>query len=215
VQNTKKDACRYHDFIGVEDIGNKQFIKPKKKGGVMNKITCGEVHRLFDYDPATGIIINRTTRAYNALKGEVAGYLNNTDGYIYIKVNEKAYKAHRLAWFYVYGYFPENGLDHINRIKTDNRIVNLREATKSCNAKNCKININNTSGITGVSWHKRDKKWQVRIHDQNHKLLHIGYFDLLLEAAKARYTAEIKYGYISCNTETSALKFINKSVGCY
>jgi len=181
------------------------------KGVVMDTITYDEIHKLFDYDPDTGIFLNRVTRSSNAKKGEVAGGLDISKGYWQIRVNGKKYRAHRLAWLYVYGYFPEYGLDHKDRIRHHNWINNLREASQSCNLKNCKIHSNNISGITGVCWHKRNKKWRVYIRDRNHKPLHIGYFASLLEAAKARYAAELKYKYPDCNTQSSALNYIEQN----
>jgi len=175
----------------------------------MKKITYEEVHKLFDYNPDTGIFTNKINRGTRARKGEVSGSLNK-NGYCLIEVNGKKYKAHRLAWMYVHGYFPENQIDHINQIRTDNRIENLREVSQSCNSKNCKIHNRNSSGVTGVSWHKLKKKWQVHIRDKNHKVLYLGYFKSLLEAAKARHTAEIKYGYPDCQTQSSALKYIQQ-----
>jgi len=172
----------------------------------MAKISYDEVHELFNYDPETGIFINKINRRI-AKKGEVAGCLNG-DGYWQVCVKGKQYKAHRLAWLYVHGYFPENQIDHINRNPGDNRIVNLREASRSCNLKNCKLHSDNTSGIAGVYWYKRAKKWQGSIQDKNHKRVHIGMFTSKLEAAKARYAAEIKYEYPNCNTQSSALEYI-------
>ena len=175
----------------------------------MKKITYEEVHELFDYNPETGIFTNRITRGKIAKKGKVAGCLSDT-GYWIIKVNGKNYRAHRLAWLFIHGYFPEHQIDHINRIRTDNRLCNLREVNKSCNMKNSKIYNNNTSGITGVSWHKRAKKWMVRIQDKNYHRINLGSFASKLEAAQARYEAEIKYKYPNCQTQSSALKYIEQ-----
>jgi len=95
---------------------------------VMATITYDEVHKLFNYDPEIGIFTNKIPRGSSAKKGAFAGSLNG-DGYLNIQVNGKSYKASRLAWLYVFGYFPENQIDHINRIRTDNRIENLREVS--------------------------------------------------------------------------------------
>jgi hypothetical protein len=164
----------------------------------MATITYDEIHKLFNYNPETGIFTNKVFRGPKAEKKAVAGALNG-DGYWQIQVNRKSYLAHRLAWLFFYGYFPEYGLDHRDRIRHHNWIDNLREATQSCNAKNCKIQSNNTSGITGVSWAKQAKKWMVCIQNEHHKVVCIGYFTSKLEAAQARYEAELKYGYIEQN----------------
>jgi hypothetical protein len=175
----------------------------------MATITYDEVHKLFNYDPEIGIFTNKIPRGSSAKKGAFAGSLNG-DGYLNIQVNGKIYKVHRLAWLYVFGYFPENQIDHINRIRTDNRIENLREVSQSCNMKNSKIQSNNTSGVRGVYWNKQKKKWKAYIQDQKRKQIFLGYFTSLLEAAQARYEAELKYDYPGCQTESTALKFINE-----
>jgi len=173
-----------------------------------SQITYEEVRELFDYDAETGVFTNRVDRSLSARKGEVAGGLNKTTGYWRIRENGKSYQAHRLAWLYVY--LPEHGLDHKNRIRHHNWIENLREATSSCNIKNSKIKNNNVSGITGVYWYKRYKKWAVTIHDKSYKRIFIGYFTSKLEAANARYNAEIEHDYPNCNTQSSALKYIQQ-----
>lgn len=177
----------------------------------MEKVTYDEVHELFDYDPATGILTNKTSRR-KARKGKMAGHPGG-HGHLQIGVKGKKYLAHQLAWLYHYGYFPEHGLDHINRIKTDNRIVNLREATQSCNMKNSGIQSNNTSGIKGVYWRKDAHKWLASIQDKNHKLIYLGIFSSKLDAAKARHTAEIKHGYPDCQMQSTALNYIQREKG--
>ena len=88
---------------------------------------------------------------------------------------------------------PKNKIiDHINHNVLDNRKNNLRICTQNDNAKNKSKQINNTSGVTGVSWYKRYEKWRVRIQANNKDIL-IGYFDDKEEAIKARKEAEIKY----------------------
>ena len=113
----------------------------------------------------------------------------NEAGYTRIEINGKAYYAHRLAWLYVYGEMPKLHLDHINCDKSDNRICNLREATRFENLRNTGKNIKNTSGAKNVYLHKPTGKWQVRIALDG-KSKHLGLFDDLeladLVAAEAR-----------------------------
>ena len=71
------------------------------------KLTQEELKRLLNYDPKTGIFVWKIYRNYNAKIGDIAGNTNATTGYINIKINNKSYSAHRLAWLYVYGYFPD------------------------------------------------------------------------------------------------------------
>jgi HNH endonuclease/AP2 domain len=108
-------------------------------------------------------------------KGQKAG-AKNSDGYILIRVNGKTYYAHRMAFIFTTGKFPENEVDHINGITSDNRISNLRECSHKQNIWNQKIRKNNTSGIKGVSWFKRYNKWRARFI-VNGKYMHIGYFN--------------------------------------
>ncbi|HAJ7191205.1 TPA: hypothetical protein HNO18_06525 [Escherichia coli] len=139
------------------------------------------------YDPCTGLF--RYTKQCGRMKpGSIAGY-KHVSGYIYIG----QYKAHRLAWFFHYGTWPEKDIDHINGIKSDNRIVNLREANDALNHRNKKHTSPNRSGFRGVSYHKSERgkpKWRVRITDNEGKRICIGLFDSLDEAIRVRILAE-------------------------
>ena len=99
-------------------------------------------------------------------------------------------------WLYIFGRFSNKGyeLDHINHIKSDNRLVNLREVTHLENTKNARMMKNNKSNFTGVSFHKRDKIWQASIC-VNYKDIYLGSFNTKEEAIKARLTAEEKYNF--------------------
>jgi hypothetical protein len=128
----------------------------------------------------------------NSVKvGDVAGSLDG-EGYLLIMVQSRLYRAHRLAWLYVYGTWPEGQLDHINRNRSDNRISNLREVTNKQNHQNRSKPSNNTSGHPGVSWHKRDSKWLSSIR-HNYKKTHLGYFTNIEDAIAARKAAEKLY----------------------
>ena len=90
--------------------------------------------------------------------GQTAGGLSKTDGYVTIWINCRPYKAHRLAWLYVHGYFPReerNQLDHIDGNRSNNRIENLRESSYAENNKNQGMKSNNTSGVNGVHLSER------------------------------------------------------------
>jgi hypothetical protein len=116
------------------------------------------LHSLLDYDPTTGVFKWRVNRAGNALQGQTTGSVNTT-GYIQIKLNGVKYSAHRLAWLYVHGAWPEFDLDHVNRDRQDNRIVNLRKATRAQNCQNQKQRSDNTSGVKGIHWCKIKQRW--------------------------------------------------------
>lgn len=145
----------------------------------------------FFYDPKTGLF----TRLVNLGKykaGTIAGW-KSCRGYIHIKFKNKEYKAHRLAWFYKTGCWP-NTIDHINHNKSDNSWVNLRNVTIQENQMNKPLPILNTSGVIGVCWHKKKNKWVAKIR-YNGKHVHLGAFADLNDAAKARKSAEELYGY--------------------
>lgn len=152
-----------------------------------NLITQERLKSLLTYDPDTGAFRWRIDCGSRAKTGLLAGARNGA-GYFHIQIDGKKHKAHRLAWLYVYGTLPDE-IDHINRIKDDNRIVNLRDVTHAQNGQNQNRPRNNTSGHIGVDFHKRSQKWRARIKVDG-KLRDIGYFTTAQEAADARRHAE-------------------------
>jgi hypothetical protein len=151
-------------------------------------LTQSQLKELLHYDPDTGIFTNLVTRNGRALIGDQAGYLRPT-GYVIITLNYKRYRAHRLAWLYMYGVWPKDQLDHINRVSHNNRIANLREVSNSENQQNSGIQTNNTSGHKGVSWIKGRRKWHAKIR-LNNNFIHLGIFINLDDAVAARKQAE-------------------------
>ena len=131
----------------------------------------------YHYNPSTGIFTRISTNKKTT-------YITST-GYKRIKINGTAYREHRLAWLYVYGYIPEGIIDHINRNKIDNAISNLRIATYSENKVNTDILRNNTSGEKCIHYHEAKRKYQVSV-TRNHKRKHLGYFDTIKDAITAR-----------------------------
>jgi hypothetical protein len=125
--------------------------------------------------------------------GDQAGSFDDR-GYRIIGFKDKRYRESRLVWFYVKGIWSESDIDHINGIKDDNRIENLREATRSQNGCNRKTHRNNQSGFKNITWYKKKKKYQVRIK-LNDDHIQIGTFkeDEIEQALMARDDALIKY----------------------
>lgn len=150
-------------------------------------LTAKRVRDLLNYDPATGIFTWRVTRTGYASVGSTAGSMQKS-GYFRIKIDGKPQYLHRLAWLHVHGSWPENYIDHINGITADNRIRNLREASKAENLRNRPALSSNTSGKKGVSWHKGSSKWQSRISIDGRRV-HLGYYAAVDDAYAAYWKA--------------------------
>lgn len=151
-------------------------------------LTAQRLRELLSYDPDTGIFYWRVNRRGRAKAGSKAG-TPHSDGYWEIGVDGKAYRAHRLAWLYVHGYTPKEMLDHINRNRLDNRIENLRKSENYLNMRNAGPYKQNSSGVRGVSWSDKSKRWVAAIMDRGRNF-HLGSYKSIEEAAAARYAAE-------------------------
>ena len=151
-------------------------------------ITQDYLHKIFEY--RDGNFYWKVKLANRTKIGDKAGSLN-CHGYIHIGINGKLYQGHRLIFLYHYGYLPQY-LDHINGIKNDNQIENLRKVTKAQNFWNTPKPKNNKSGCKNVSWHKSSKKWRVQIGVNSEKKV-LGYFndlelaDLVAQEARRKY----------------------------
>ena len=148
-------------------------------------ITQEDLKKILHYEPETGLFTWIAARASNKMKaGQVAGGIS-VQGYVRISIKAKRYLAHRLVWLYVHGHFPPDHTDHINGIKTDNRLCNLRAATHAQNLTNRGETRGRPPGAKGVYWDKRRKKWVVRCK-ANGNFLYFGSFNTI-EAASAVY----------------------------
>lgn len=139
------------------------------------------LHEVLRYEPETGKFYWKVTRGSNAIEGQEAG-TPTTSGYIAIQVNDKKYRAHRLAWFMTYGEWPLMQIDHINNVKKDNRIENLRDVSQVVNNLNRPLARNNKSGATGVQF--LQGKWQAASSVGN-KNTYIGRFSTRQDAISA------------------------------
>lgn len=155
-----------------------------------NMITQKDLKQYLEYLPETGEFF-ANKKSINRPAGRKLGTVHST-GYVVIRIKDKLYKAHRLAWLYMTGEFPGNVIDHINRDKKDNRFVNLRDVTRSDNSENNPIKRSNSSGFVGVSWYAPTKKWRARIM-YGYKGKHLGYFQTPQEAHEAYCVAAKKY----------------------
>lgn len=146
---------------------------------------------LLNYDELTGMFTWKICKSKSTPAGTTAG-CKEKRGHVKIMIDGKNYKAHRLAWLYIYGHFPDSGIDHINEDPNDNRIVNLRIATSKENSQNITSpRSDNKSGYRGVYYAERNK-WRASIRI-NGKLKHLGYFDTPEKAYEAYLDAKRKY----------------------
>jgi len=132
-----------------------------------------KLNELLSFDPNTGKF-TRLQSVGNAKAGDMAGSIR-PDGYYELSICGKTYLSHRIAWAMFYGEPPSESIDHINTDRSDNRIENLRLASKSQNGQNRGPNKNNKSGIKGVCWDTRVGKWLASI-TINRKQIHLGHF---------------------------------------
>lgn len=146
-----------------------------------NILTQDRLQQLFTYDATTGHLINKQT-------SKRAGYRHHS-GYRNICVDDRTYIEHRVIWLLCHGEWPSKDIDHINRIRDDNRLSNLRLATRAENCQNQPIRRTNGSGLTGVYYHKVSKKWAAVIN-VNKKQQHLGTYDTFEQARDVRLAAE-------------------------
>ena len=155
----------------------------------MNKVSQKRLFELFDYDSQLGIFTRLVSTNTRNKAGDVAGYENRL-GYIVIGIDGNSYLAHRLAWIYVYGDIPDEALDHIDMVRTNNAIANLRLCTKSENHQNIKLcHSNNKTGVLGVHYCFAENKFRAQITIQG-KRISLGRFDNIKQAKDAYHAAK-------------------------
>lgn len=151
-------------------------------------VTATRLRHLLAYDADSGVFTWRVSRTGRYAKpGATAGHIS-AEGYVVIGVDGRVYKAHRLAWLYVHGIWPGKDIDHVNGIRSDNRVANLRLASPSENARNSIVSSRNSSGYRGVTFHKGMGKWRAQIR-HNGKLVRLGFFERPDEAYAAYLSA--------------------------
>lgn len=152
------------------------------------KITASVLELFLDYNPETGVFTRKITTSPEAIAGDVAGTLND-EGYIVIMVAGVRLRAHRLAWAWMTGQWPENDIDHRYGDRADNRFASLREATRSQNLQNSGIRANNKTGYKGVHYCHQRRKFVAQIVIDG-KRVPLGRYQTLEEAAAVRLSIE-------------------------
>lgn len=165
------------------------------RGGETRPLDLQTIRGLIEYRPDTGLfywLVDRLSYAGKAKAGSQAG--SPKDGYIQIIIEQRQYRAHRLAWLLMTGAFPPKGyeIDHINRDRSDNRWTNLRLVTRSQNNMNAGLRSDNRSGQKGVGRRSDNGKWYARITIGRSVVL-LGHFDDFNDAVAARLAAERRY----------------------
>jgi hypothetical protein len=154
-----------------------------------NKVDINLLHERFNYYPETGIFTYKTKNAKSSKPvGSLAG--TKLKGSIRIHFNRKNFPAHHLAWAMYYGYWAPEMIDHINGDFYDNRIKNLRLATKFENARNKSLHKNSKTGVKGVQWKPKRGTFYSKI-TFNRKVYFLGEFKTIEEASHAyNYSAK-------------------------
>lgn len=176
----------------------------------MAELTYAQVSQLLKYDPETGKLFwlprpaemfatGHQNSAASAARwngryaGKEAFTAKLVGGYSIGRMFDRPFSAHRVCWMLTHREWPKGQIDHINGVRDDNRLLNLRIVTHSGNARNQKRRSDNTSGVTGVSRYPNDE-WQAVIK-HNGKIVWLGHFPNFNDAVAARKVAEKKYGY--------------------
>jgi hypothetical protein len=147
-------------------------------------ITQEQLKEYVHYDPETGIFTRGEARHFGRTM---------RNGYIRARISGNDFYAHRLAWLYQYGQWPNGHIDHINGVRKDNRIQNLRVVSPSENSRNAKRRRNSATRITGVTLMESGKlKAAICIAYKN---IYLGCFDTIFDAACARKSAELLHGF--------------------
>ena len=169
------------------------------------------LRKILRYEPETGKLYwrERDTSLFNATQTRSASHAASqwnsrwagkeaftsicSKGYHAGNIFDSSFRAHRVIWKMVNNE-DSQPIDHINHDRSDNRIENLRAVPHAVNCRNRKLRNDNKSGINGVYWNKREKKWCAAIHKSG-RCIHLGYFTSKDEAITARVFAGVEYGF--------------------
>lgn len=183
----------------VQWVSNVEGVDIKMMGTLL---TLPRLKSILHYTPETGLFVYKIGRGGRAA-GSPAGTPHYVDGYIRIKLDGKMYSAHRLAWFYATGFWPEDEIDHINRNVADNRLINLRVVDHKSNCANTGRQRDNTSGFKGVVYRASTNRHLAQIYVDG-KVKHLGSFVWASLAARA-YDAALVEARGTCAVTNAAL----------
>ena len=178
----------------MEQVGKRNLsIHPRQtivqtERPAMNTITQERLKELFDYHPS-GNLIRKVRMAVRSPAGSMPTTVE-AGGYLVTHIEGKNFKVHRLIFLWHHGYLPEQ-VDHINGIRSDSRVENLRAATFGQNQQNKCFQKNNTSGFKGVYWREREQKWYVSIGSDKRKH-YLGRYGSLIDAVAASISGRVK-----------------------
>ena len=163
----------------------------------IDDLTFARVSEALSYNAETGVVTWKVWRNQNATPGKQAGNICKTTGYIKVQVDGRTKAAHRLAWLLAYGRYPNGDVDHINGIRTDNRLCNLRELPRHENMQNQRAaRSDSKSGILGVHYCARNQRFKAQIQVRGKKIA-LGYFDSA-DAASAAYITAKRAMHAAC-----------------
>jgi hypothetical protein len=194
------DKMRDGEWHTIDELGGEleYRLEVRPKGD----ITQDHLKHLLTYDAETGVFTwNKATG--RAPAGAVAGWYDQ-DGYVQIRVCGKAYRAHRLAWLYVYGYLPTLDIDHVNGNPADNRISKLRETDRAGNLQNIFKPQSLKKNTTSRGVRQRGDGYSARIK-VNGLVTNLGVFPTEKEAAKAYIEAKGQLQNVPTERVTEAL----------
>ncbi len=178
------------------------------KGRVLRTVDPELLRALLRYDPETGALFWRErspemfipswevaagkAQEWNARHAGKPVFTTRTNGYLMGRVSSRALLAHRVAWAMHHGRWSEDYIDHINGVRDDNRLANLREVSVGENSRNCKRSSGNKSGVTGVF--RCGDRWRAFI-TYRRTIHRLGTFDTKEEATAVRKAAERRFGF--------------------
>lgn len=160
-------------------------------------IDAEEARQVLTYDPDTGVFTWREGCHGRVKPGSVAGVTHKTRRYVRVGVKGAVIYGHRLAWIMHYGVEPSGVIDHINGIKDDNRIANLRDVDHATNSQNVRTAPKRSkSGLLGAHYKPKLGYYSSKIRE-GHRVITIGYFKTA-EEAHAAYLARKRVIHSGC-----------------